>query len=646
MSYLALLKNVVNTRRKTFLLQRSLSVSLILSTLISLYILPNIDSVKAQEPVPECRFESPNSQKSTKPSPSDPNSQNDIPVRMALAEGIGDATLGYPSAIVSAVDLFFDSIFLTESNCVEIVPLLEDQVYCYQVYDVNGFPVDNQFGAIHIEPEDFYRLIYQSDDLLGDIFRLQEERRTAELIFVHRLGELDSAEEISIVNLDSNSLSNRKAALAVSKNRPLDAAEMDVLPNTSINVSFEVTTTVDTASGPVEVVLTGTDTLEPFEVSQIYSIDLSKPSEISFTEVSCKEFMDARESGTDFGVVDVTGESNFQGIIASRSGDRWIFRGQAGTIVNITMYSDDLDPVLILEDSSRQPIAYNNNARGLGLNARITYQLPADGRYSILARSHENGPEIDVGRYEIRVEQQAMAASNEELDHLSMLTYGDRDSGEVTGSTSNGFVFYGNRRDKVTIAVFDEGGLDPVLKLYSPQGKLISIDQNGRFSDNSRYSSIQVSGLPSAGFYTAVVQGKNGSRGQYSIELDSVGTLDFSEAQNLYNYMTDDDQVIFREADQWTFYANAGQQLKVFMKAKASSFDSALTLLSPANEVLATNDDQRNCNHLHCGRFRTDSYIEYNSLPMDGVYTIIADGWDDGKQGNETGAYGILMQLQ
>ncbi|NJL49045.1 MAG: hypothetical protein HC929_18270 [Leptolyngbyaceae cyanobacterium SM2_5_2] len=74
-----------------------------------------------------------------------------------------------------------------------------------------------------------------------------------------------------------------------------------------------------------------------------------------------------------------------QGTIAPAQAT-YSFDGKAGDVVAILLDSDDFDPVLSLLNSAQEEIATNDDFGG-SLNSRIIFELPADGSYTVIARS-------------------------------------------------------------------------------------------------------------------------------------------------------------------------------------------------------------------------------------------------------------------
>jgi tetratricopeptide (TPR) repeat protein len=66
---------------------------------------------------------------------------------------------------------------------------------------------------------------------------------------------------------------------------------------------------------------------------------------------------------------------------------RYTFEGQAGQVVAITLNSTAFDPVLSLQNSAQEEVAFNDDY-GAGLNSKLVFELPADDTYTVIARSY------------------------------------------------------------------------------------------------------------------------------------------------------------------------------------------------------------------------------------------------------------------
>lgn len=77
----------------------------------------------------------------------------------------------------------------------------------------------------------------------------------------------------------------------------------------------------------------------------------------------------------------------------------WVFQGQAGSRVTITMRSGDFDAYLTIRDTAAEPIG-NDDDTGGGTDAQVTVTIPANGRIAIVANSLGEG---ETGRYTIQI---------------------------------------------------------------------------------------------------------------------------------------------------------------------------------------------------------------------------------------------------
>ncbi len=94
--------------------------------------------------------------------------------------------------------------------------------------------------------------------------------------------------------------------------------------------------------------------------------------------------------------------------------DRYSFAGRQGQVVTVEMTSTDIDPYLLLQapGGAQQE---NDDASTTDRNARITWALPADGNYVVMATTYRPG---ESGTYTLRLSQgqpvptPAVAAAN------------------------------------------------------------------------------------------------------------------------------------------------------------------------------------------------------------------------------------------
>jgi serine protease Do len=80
--------------------------------------------------------------------------------------------------------------------------------------------------------------------------------------------------------------------------------------------------------------------------------------------------------------------------------------------------------------------------------------------------------------------------------------------------------------------------------------------------------------------------------------------------------------------DQWTFDGSRGDWVRINMRS--SNMDTYLELYDPFGNLLAQDDDSGD---------GTNARIYVDSLPFNGVYTIVARGFD-----GDTGSYQLQLE--
>lgn len=139
--------------------------------------------------------------------------------------------------------------------------------------------------------------------------------------------------------------------------------------------------------------------------------------------------------------------SSLRGAISPNSDrDVYYFRGSRDTVVNIFMVraSGGLDSYLELYNSNGTKLAYNDDGAG-NLNSWLSYRLPADGTYSIVARSYSSAssgaydisllPSRTNRIYGLGVEASSDAANSESQQTANPVTDGDLDTSWVSGES-------------------------------------------------------------------------------------------------------------------------------------------------------------------------------------------------------------------
>jgi hypothetical protein len=91
--------------------------------------------------------------------------------------------------------------------------------------------------------------------------------------------------------------------------------------------------------------------------------------------------------------------------------DRYTYNGRRGEQITVTLESSSFDAFLLLfiQGASGAQKLTDDDDSGGGTNAQITFELPEDGTYLVLANSYGEGA---LGAYTIRLDRSASSASN------------------------------------------------------------------------------------------------------------------------------------------------------------------------------------------------------------------------------------------
>jgi hypothetical protein len=180
------------------------------------------------------------------------------------------------------------------------------------------------------------------------------------------------------------------------------------------------------------------------------------------------------------------------------TGDIWTFVGSEGDAIQIEMVAD-FDNYLELFNEDNDQLITDDDSAGNG-NARIVYTLPADGTYSILARSYSSGTK---GLYTLTLSMLTIV-------NRGALTYGDIVRTEIANALGDHWTFMGEEGDVISIAMFADYDTD--LQLFDADNNQIAQD-----TEYVSYNSSLLDGitLPAEGVYTIVAKGSGGFAGPY-----------------------------------------------------------------------------------------------------------------------------------
>lgn len=134
-----------------------------------------------------------------------------------------------------------------------------------------------------------------------------------------------------------------------------------------------------------------------FEANQGYGLVIYSMGSVSLYGVN------ARYNSLVSGAIDMYGETVFEHLTPNTDSDIWWFDGYENDPVDIILTSEEFDVILEVFDKENRLIAADDDSYG-GANARLTFDLPADGEYYIKVRPNGGGD----GNYELSLNDEFM----------------------------------------------------------------------------------------------------------------------------------------------------------------------------------------------------------------------------------------------
>lgn len=331
---------------------------------------------------------------------------------------------------------------------------------------------------------------------------------------------------------------------------------------------------------------------------------------------------------------------------SSRSEDQYTFEGAQGDIITLSMRSADFDTFLMLYGPDGGQLRFNDNAIPPTDSGLFAYELPATGRYLIIATSRDaaetGGSSRVSGTYSL-----TLTAARPAQD--GTIAPGETIVGELSLVSQRAqYTFNGRSGDVVTIDQRSDA-FDSVVMLFNSDGTQLAQDDDGGGGLNSRITRFR---LPADGEYVIVVDGFRGFtgerrlQGKYTVSLEiegqgpvvvqatpgqptaiaqatpapvtatpipslagASGTVDFGETT--VGELTEQSQT-----GSFTFTGTAGDVITIALDSTA--FDPKMQLVAPDGTVLADDDDSGP---------DLNALIRNFTLPRDGEYAIIVDGF-------------------
>lgn len=306
----------------------------------------------------------------------------------------------------------------------------------------------------------------------------------------------------------------------------------------------------------------------------------------------------------------------------------FFYAGRAGEAVTITLTSATFDAYLTLQDAAGNVLTTDDDSAG-NLNSRITgFVLPADGQYTIIASSFSGAA---AGEFTVTVESGAVIMPTQvpfpsptpvpfNGNGTGALVFGEPVSGQLTASQPTATFTFDGEAGQIVSITLTSNAFDTYLTLQDAAGNTLMTDDDSAGNLNSRISGFT---LPANGSYQAVVSSfSSGSTGDYVIILEQ-GTIanvppptsvptdtlpevigQVSADQTLTGELTTS-----RPRVAYQLLVEPGSAVSIALNSDA--FDSYLTIMDAAGNVLASNDDGGGSLNSLIGAFSPSAGVTY-----------------------------------
>ncbi len=322
--------------------------------------------------------------------------------------------------------------------------------------------------------------------------------------------------------------------------------------------------------------------------------------------------------------------------------------GLQGTFTTGIVSRIDLDRNLIQTDAAINPgnsggPLLNSNAQLIGVNTSIFttgeqggnigigFAIPTDEVLPFIASVQNGSASTTASASGARSDNPPESIN---LNATIRGQLGENSNILPDGSFFNGYVFEGQAGQEVAIDMVSRD-IDPYVILISLEDEEFYIEDDDSGGDlNARL----ITTLPITGRYVILANSyAEGEQGNYELSLNQVGGSSASANRNSHSGGSGNDFILRRQGslgsgdslapdntyyDEYSFQGRAGQRVTITLES--NEFDTYLALGDDNGNLIDSNDDYQSGG--------TNSQI-VTTLPQDGNYTIIVNGYSPADQG-------------
>ncbi len=290
--------------------------------------------------------------------------------------------------------------------------------------------------------------------------------------------------------------------------------------------------------------------------------------------------------------------------------------------VRLRATGGDLDPVLMVLDSSGQAVASRDDTQGGRDALEEAVRIPKSDHYYVVAGRFGFGLGTTAGDYELDIERIGVSSASG-----CTLRYGDSIPNTITDDEPQFFyAFQAQRGDILNVEMQRmSGNLDPYLQVVNSQAFVIADNDDWQDTRNARIPNLlieetgayiivasrygQASGTSTGSFVLTLEEAENSGLGN---SVQAAVPMEFGES--VQDTLTDDQPVKY-----FTFEARRDDLVTVTMERDGGRLDAYLKLANAGLQELAADDDG--------GGGKNAKLSEY-LIPADGVYYILATRYE------------------